>query len=311
MSNNSISTSQNVTLALSFSVVAAFLWGVLPVALKEILPAMNAATVVWYRFLFAAVPLWIFLARKKALPRLKGKGRATTILFLIAAISLCSNYTLFSYSLNFVNAETSEAVIQLTTLFLILGGVFIYGEPFSRRQKFGTVFIILGLLLFFNDRLDVFSRADQQQATGVIIVVFAAITWTVYALIQKTLLRQFSSPQILLLIYSASLLGLLPLISPMQFFDLSTVQFWLLMFCCLNTLVAYGAFAEAMVHWEASKVSAVLALAPLFTILAMETVVFFLPDYAHSDDLNVLAVAGAFVLVLGSVMTALAPKPAK
>lgn len=301
----------NITLALSFSLIAAFLWGVLPVALKEILPSMDAATLVWYRFLFAAIPLYLFLARKKSLPKLIGKGRTTTLLFLVAAISLCSNYTLFSHSLNFVNAETSEAVIQLTTLFLILGGVFIYGEPFSTRQKLGTIFIALGLLLFFNDRLHVFVGTDPQQGTGVFLVVLAAITWTVYALIQKKLLQKFSSAQLLLLIYVVSIIGLLPLISPGQLFELSSMQFWLLGFCCMNTLVAYGAFAEAMVHWEASKVSAVLALAPLFTILAMEVVVYFLPDYANSDHLNLLAVSGAIVLVLGSIMTALAPKVQK
>ena len=59
----------------------------------------------------------------------------------------------FSFSLNYLNAETSEAVIQLTTLFLIFGGVVFYKEQFSGTQKVGTLLIAAGLLLFFNDRL--------------------------------------------------------------------------------------------------------------------------------------------------------------
>ena len=222
-------------------------------------------------------------------------------------MGLCINYFLFSYSLNFVNGETSEAVIQLTTLFLILGGVFIYKEPFFAVQKFGTALILCGLLLFFNDRLGEFLNLENRETVGVIIVVFAAITWTVYALLQKQLLNSFSSVQILFLIYAFSIVVLLPFISPLSLFQLSRIQVYLLMFCCLNTLVAYGCFAEALDCWDASKVSAVLALAPLFTIGSLKLVVFFQPDYAFSDRLGMLSLIGAALLVVGSVLTALMP----
>ncbi|MBT7225343.1 MAG: hypothetical protein HN872_01905 [Gammaproteobacteria bacterium] len=59
--------------------------------------------------------------------------------------------------------------------------------------------------------------------------------------------------------------------------------------------------------WDASKVSAVLALAPLFTIGSLKLVVFFQPDYAFSDRLSMLSLFGAFLLVVGSVLTALMP----
>ena len=42
----------------------------------------------------------------------------------------------------------------------------------------------------------------------------------------------------------------------------------LLLACCMNTLVAYGAFAEALAHWEASRVSAILATTPLLCLAA-------------------------------------------
>jgi len=55
--------------------------------------------------------------------------------------------------------------------------------------------------------------------------------------------------------------------------QLTQLQLWLLVFCCINTLIAYGCFAEAMNLWDASKVSATLALAPLFTIGSLKLVV--------------------------------------
>ena len=298
---------QRPALGFGLSVTAAMMWGVLPVALKELLAGMDATTIVWYRFFVALLVLALWLIVKRQLPPLFTAGKKINVLLLVASLGLCANYFLFSYSLNYVNAETSEAVIQLTTLFLILGGVIVYGEPFVRVQKLGTAILVLGLLLFFHDRLLGFSDLDNQQTVGVIIVVFAAITWTIYALLQKQLLRTFSSVQILLCIYSVSVIVLLPFIAPAGVFALTRMQLALLTFCCLNTLVAYGAFAEALNLWDASKVSATLALAPLFTIASLKLIVWINPDYPHSDRLGWLSLLGAGFLVLGSVLTALVP----
>ena len=301
------SPTQNHVAGFALSLVAAMLWGFLPVAIKELLAGMDATTIIWYRFLVAGVVLFSWLAYKNRLPPLMRVDSRTHWFMFIAALCLCSNYFLFSYSLNFVNGETSEAVIQLTTLFLILGGVVIYKEPFVGIQKFGTLLIVTGLLLFFNDRLLALVRFDNEETFGVVVVIVAAITWTAYALLQKKLLASFSSVQILFLIYVVSILVLLPFIKPGSLLQLTQLQLWLLVFCCINTLIAYGCFAEAMNLWDASKVSATLALAPLFTIGSLKLVVFFNPHYEFSDRLGFLALGGALLLVIGSVLTALMP----
>ena len=43
------------------SLTAAAMWGVLPVALKELLAGMDASTVVWYRFVVAGIALFAWL----------------------------------------------------------------------------------------------------------------------------------------------------------------------------------------------------------------------------------------------------------
>jgi len=207
------------------SLVAAMLWGVLPIALKELLAGMDAITIVWYRFFVAGIVLLVWLGMRRNLPSLFIQNTQTKWFLVLAATGLVINYFLFSYSLNFVNGETSEAVIQLTTLFLILGGVFVYREPFFAVQKVGTVLIMLGLLLFFNDRLSELTNLENRETIGVIVVIFAAITWTVYALLQKQLLVKFSSVQILFMIYMFSIFVLLPFISPLSFFELIVMQF--------------------------------------------------------------------------------------
>ena len=300
-------TNQNSRAGALLSLTTAALWGVLPVALKELLAAMDASTVVWFRFLVAALVMLIWLAARKNLPNLISASVGVRLMMVTAALGLCGNYYFFSLSLNYVNAETSEAVIQLTTLFLILGGVFIYKEPFAGMQKIGTGLILAGLLLFFHDRLEVLGSLDNAESLGVLVVVVAAITWTIYALLQKQLLGEFSSVQILFFIYVVSALVLLPFVTPAAVFELTNFQYTLLAFCCLNTLIAYGCFAEALNLWDASKVSAVLALAPLFTIATLKVIVIINPDYAFTDRLSILSVLGAVLLMVGSALIALMP----
>jgi drug/metabolite transporter (DMT)-like permease len=299
--------SNNHVAGFFLSLNAAMMWGVLPIAIKELLAGMDATTIVWYRFIVAGVVLGFWLLFTRKIPAIFAVDTSLRWLLLVAAISLGCNYYLFSLSLNFVNAETSEAVIQLTTLFLILGGVIVYKEPYFHIQKLGTALIVVGLVLFFHDRFDVLRSLDNRQTIGVVIVVFAAITWVIYALLQKQLLINFSSVQILFLIYVISGLAMLPLIHPASLLQLSTFHFWLLVFCCVNTLIAYGSFAEALNCWEASKVSAVLALAPLFTIGSLKLIVLIYPDYAFSDRLSLVSMLGAGFLVAGSVLTAIVP----
>ncbi len=301
------SSNQKNVAGFFFSLVASILWGVIPIAIKELLAGMDATTIVWFRFLVPGLLLLIFLAVKGKLPNRKNFNKQTILFFLLATLGLSSNYFFFSYSLYFVNGETSETVIQLSTLFLILGGVIIYKESFILIQKIGACLIVLGLLLFFNSRLKEFFYYGNRETIGILMLVIAAFTWTVYALLQKQLLVKFSSVQILFLIYLMSVLILLPFASPLSLFQLNQFQFFLLLFCCMNTLVAYGCFAEALNCWNASKVSAVLALAPLFTIGALKLLVLLYPSYQFTDRLGLLSIIGALLLVIGSILTALMP----
>ena len=301
------SSIQNPVLGFILSLITAAMWGILPVALKELLAGMDAITIVWYRFLVAGIVLFAWLACKKQLPNVLATTTPVRWFLLIAAAGLCSNYYLFNLSLNFVNGETGEAVMQLTTLFLIVGGVIVYKEPFTGIQRIGAGLIVLGLLLFFHDRLAELSSLENAQTIGVIAAFFSAVAWTVYALLQKHLLQTFTSVQILFVIYLFLVLVLLPFVTPTVLLQLTTFHLALLIFCCINTLVAYGCFTEALNLWDASKVSAVLALAPLFTIGALKLTVFFYPDYEFSDRLSIISIVGALILVIGSVLAALMP----
>ena len=66
--------------------------------------------------------------------------------------------------------------------------------------------------------------------------------------------------------YFGCLLVFTPVAEFSQVRELSPLAFGCLVYCCLNTLFGYGAYAEALNRWEVSKVSVVITLVPLFTI---------------------------------------------
>ena len=167
------------------------------------------------------------------------------------------------------------------------------------------VALIVGLLLFFNDRLGELVRLSSTEAIGVVMVVVSSIIWAIYALAQKQLLVTLSSVNILLLIYVGGTVLLLPLATPGQVMTLGRFELGLLAFGIFNTLAAYGCFAEALEHWEASRVSAVISLAPLVTILAVYVILALWPSAEVGARLDALGLAGAALIVGGSMMTAL------
>ena len=301
----------NPRVGLILALCTVFLWGFLSIALKLLLEGMDAYTVTWYRLTASAVVLGLYQAQRRRLPAVGRLDRGGFLLLVIALVGLVGNYLLFLISLDYVGPATAQLVIQLAPILFLLGGLLIFKEAFSRMQWVGLAVLVVGLLLFFNQRLPALLALSGAEAIGVGLVIVAGIVWAGYALAQKQLLLRFSSVNILLLIYIGSAVVLLPLARPASILSLSPLHLGLLAFCTFNTLAAYGCFAEALVHWEASRVSAVIAVTPLVTILAVLGFSAIWPGTDMAEGLDGIGIIGGLVVVVGSVMTALGTGPAR
>ncbi|MBD3289058.1 EamA family transporter [candidate division KSB1 bacterium] len=289
--------------ALAFS--AAVLWGLLPIALKGLLNEMDPVTITWYRFLLAALVLAAFVFRKNGVLDF-GKFRGTVlILLLVAGLSLYGNYILFLFGLNYLTPGVSQIVIQLAPVFMLLGGLIIFGERFSATQWIGLAILLSGMVLFFNERMAELISHFTGYTIGILLIITAAFIWSFYGLAQKQLLKTFPSEIIMLFIYFSGIFVLLPGSKPGQLSQLDATQIGLLIFCGLNTLLAYGSFAEALDHWEASRISAVLATTPIITIIAVKIGAAIFPSLIQPEHLNMWSIIGALMVVGGSMISAL------
>ena len=294
-------------LGLVLALVTAVLWGILPIKLKEVLKVMDPVTVTWYRLVVSGSLLFFYLAATRRLPTFRPLGRKGGWLVALAIGGLLGNYVLYLMGLRMLTPGTTQLVIQVAPILLLLGSLFVFKERFSLGQALGLLVLVSGFGLFFNQRLEELFTSLGSYTTGVLIVLGAAFVWTFYGLAQKQLLTVWNSMQVMMVIYLGCALLLTPWASPLEALQLSPLQGWLLLACCLNTLVAYGAFAEALAHWEASRVSATLAITPLVTFASVAVAASLWPDHVHPEQINGLAYGGAVLVVLGSALTALAP----
>ena len=290
---------------LMLALVTAACWATLPVALKLTLEQVDPITLTWFRFVFAACVIGGWLAAGGGLRQFAALKRGGWALLAVAAFMLIGNYIFYLLGVQHTSPANAQLLIQLAPLLMALGGIFVFREPYRLGQWCGMVITALGLGLFFRDQLIGSAIPMHAYLVGSGAVIVAASVWAMYALIQKQLLLKLSSPAILLVIYVVASVVLLPLSHPMALPTLDFRHALLLGYCALNTLVAYGAFAEALEHWQASRVSAILAITPLLTIMVVASVHALWPQVIALEHVSTLGFVGAGLVVTGSAMSSL------
>lgn len=294
---------------LLLSLVTAACWATLPIALKLVLEALDPLTLTWFRFLVAALCTGAWLAARGRLRGYAALGARGWTLLLLAGVMLLGNYVFYLLGVQYTTPGNAQLLIQLAPLLMALGGIFVFGEAFRAPQWAGLALLVGGLALFFRDQLAQAATAAASTGGGYVLgsllVVIAAVVWAVYALAQKQLLVKLGSMQVLAVIYAIAALALWPFAQPATLLALDAAHAWLLLYCALNTIGAYGAFAEALAHWEASRVSAVLAITPLLCIAAVTAVHALWPQWLDAERIGALGWAGAGLAVAGSAAVSL------
>ena len=293
-------------LGLLLALGTAIMWGTLPVALHQVAPTIGPATSTFFRFFISALLLTPYLLITRQINNQhKLKTPKLLIMTLIAGLLLTGNYGFYVLGLERTSAEATQVMIQLAPMLLLLAGLWLFKEKFTLIQWLGFISFILGLLLFFERQIGQLLIEFGDYGLGLLFIILSASFWTGYAIIQKYLLNDFRSSETMLILYWIGSLVFLPLSDFATLGQLNALQRAALLFCGLNTLIAYGCFAEAMAHLEASRVSAIIAIAPLFTIAIAQLIPL---SGMPIEPLTGLTILGAILVVGGSMTAAIAKK---
>ncbi|TDO95860.1 DMT family transporter [Marinomonas balearica] len=295
-------------LGLVFSAITVFFWGMLPIALKLSTGFSDAITLTWVRFLFAAVVILVWQWRQRRLSEFTRLTRSEWFRLLAAGTLLITNYTTFVVSLDYMHPGAAQLSFQLAPLFLALGGFLFLKERIYWQQWACFAFILIGMAIFFHPVVEQSfsgnSALSGSMGVGFIIVQASSMAWTSYALIQKSLFKKLSSSNILLAIYIYASIVMLPFATPSHLQTLSTQDTLIVAFCCLNTLIAYGAFSQAMRYWQTVQVSAAVALTPIAAFILTEICVSIglWKGIIRSANADLLSLIGIGLVVCSAIL---------
>lgn len=296
---------RNWKLGFALALTTAMLWGLLPIALTVALTELDAWTITWCRFAGALIAVGIWLTARRELPIAKLRDRKIWRWLIPGSLGLTFNYVLYVLGLSYTSPAVAQVVMQIAPLLLLALGMIFFRERFSRLQWFGFTMLVAGLAIFFNRRLPEMLKPGQGWAFGVLLLVVSSVSWATYGLSQKQLSRHLTSAQILFLVYAGATLILLPTASFGLLFKLHRPALLALLFGVSNTVAAYGAFGVALEVWDVSRVSSVVSVAPLFTIVGAFLAAQAAFTWVTPEPLNALSLAGALCVVAGSTISAL------
>ena len=281
------------------SFFTALLWGVLPIFLKIALQGFHAGTIAWFRFLLAFLMLAAFLHWKEQKP--------LDILFkppwmgVLGGACLSANYYWVTVGIDLSGPSNMAVLIQIASVFLVLVGVFVFNERLTLRQVQGIIIAGGGLFLFFYDQQNQVQEPGEYYFADFLIVM-AALGWVGYLISQKFLSRQHGSQSLNLLVYAVAALFLIGGVEWADFIHAGLLPWFSLIFCGVNTLLAYGTLAEAVKYIPLTLISVIISLNPLITLFGMK----FLPDIGFAglqpDPIGSLGYLGGGIAVTGVVL---------
>jgi drug/metabolite transporter (DMT)-like permease len=300
---------RNWKLGFALAFTTAVFWGILPIALKVALNELDAWTITWCRFAGAMLVVGVWLAVRGEFPRAQLRDRKVWPWLLPGCLGLTGNYVLYSIGLRYTSPAVAQMVMQIAPLLLLVFGMFVFRETFSRLQWLGFVVLVAGLAIFFNRRLPELLNPAAGWSFGILLLGISAISWAIYGVSQKQLLGHLDSTQILFLVYAGATLVLLPTTTLGALFHVHRATVLALLFGVINTVVAYGAFAMALEVWDV-PLSSVAASAPLFTVAGSMLGARAALSWVTPETLNAISLAGALFVVAGSMVSALGSRRA-
>jgi len=290
-----------------YASITAALWGVLAVALKVSLQDVSPVDITWFRFTLAFIGLTIYYVWKK--PSALRILRKPPPLLVLASVCLGINYIGFIKGVHLTSPGVAQIFIQTGPVLLAVSGLFLFKEKVVWRQIVGFILVIAGLLLFYHEQ-GTFQPAGSGTGTyqtGIIWVLIAAVAWAVYTIFIKILLQRYPPMQLNLVIFGLPALFFLPFVEFRGFLSLSFIDWLIMIFLGLNTLVAYGTLSLAIQNIEANKVSVILILNPILTFGIMGLVNLTNASWITHEHYTLLSLIWASVVLAGALRTILKP----
>ncbi|WP_372772202.1 DMT family transporter [Mangrovibacterium sp.] len=283
-----------------FACLTAFLWGFLAILLKLAVQKVEPQTIVWFRFTVAFGILLVWnLARTPSELKILVRPPLTLVL---AALGLGWNYIGFMQAVNYTTPSNAQLIIQLGPVLLAFAGLVFFREKLRRIQIIGFIVASVGFLGFYSEQLSQMMGQKNTYNMGVLFAISAAVSWVIYAIMQKKLVRTYSTGTLNLFLFGLPAIAYFPFANFDNFNGLTFGWWVLLLFLGLNTLIAYGSLSLALKYTQANKVSMILVMNPTITFTTMAILTYLQVSWIDGEHFTMLSIIGALTILSGAVM---------
>jgi len=276
------------------------MWGVLAIALKVASQAIDSPTIVWFRFslAFSGMAVWALFNDPQALKILY----KPSLILIISTLMLAWNYIGFMWGVQYTTPGNAQVAVQTGQVVLAIFGVVFFKEKLSMVQGLGFLLALIGFWIFYQQHLTALPANKSEYTKGMLLTVSAALTWAVYAAMQKKLIRQHPVTTLNLFIFGLPILLYLPFANFESLAHLSLGYWLLLIFLGANTLISYVCLSLALKYMEAGKVSVLLIMNPIITFVIMGVLTWLQVSWITPEHFSVLSVLGALIALGGAML---------
>lgn len=276
------------------------MWGVLAIALKVASKAIDSPTIVWFRFslAFSGMAVWALFNDTKALKILY----KPSLILVISTLMLAWNYIGFMWGVQYTTPGNAQVAVQTGQVVLAIFGVVFFKEKLSLVQGLGFLLALIGFWIFYQQHLTALPANKSEYTKGMLLTVSAALTWAVYAAMQKKLIRQHPVTTLNLFIFGLPILLYLPFANFENLAHLSLGYWLLLIFLGANTLISYVCLSLALKYMEAGKVSVLLIMNPIITFVIMGVLTWLQVSWIAPEHFSVLSILGALIALGGAML---------
>lgn len=283
-----------------YTLITVLMWGVLAIALKVASKAIDSPTIVWFRFLlaFSGMALWAAISDPKALKILY----KPSLILVVSTLMLAWNYIGFMLGVQYTTPGNAQVAVQTGQVVLAIFGVVFFKEKLSLVQGFGFLLALLGFWMFYQQHLSALPENKSEYTKGMLLTVSAALTWAVYAAMQKKLVRYHPVATLNIFIFGLPVLLYFPFVNFAILGHLSLGYWLLLIFLGANTLISYVCLSLALKYMEAGKVSVLLIMNPILTFVIMGVLTWLQVSWIAPEHFSVLSVLGALIALGGAML---------
>lgn len=290
----------NQAKGLIYTLITVVMWGVLAIALKVAVKVIDSPTIVWFRFslAFTGMALWAAFNDPKTLKILY----QPSLILVISTLMLAWNYIGFMLGVQYTSPGNAQIAVQTGQIVLAIFGIVFFKERLTLLQSIGFLLTLLGFWIFYQQHVTVINEDTSQYTKGILFTVSGALTWAIYAAMQKKLVRQHPVTTLNIFIFGLPVLLYFPFANFESLQHLSVGYWLLLIFLGANTLISYVCLSLALKYMEAGKVSVLLIMNPILTFVIMGVLTWLQVTWIAPEHFSVLSVLGALIALGGAML---------